>query len=149
VSARQDYRVVAVEFRLAAEPNPLATARRPGRFLFLRVRLENRSSQSLTFNPMRTWLVSEGNAPLLPLENSDLFAFADEKIAEAEAHGRAFRRVSFDATVTVRPGQALERYLVFTAPDKAAKLYSLAIEDLWLGSRSHDLRFGFEAFPGK
>jgi hypothetical protein len=151
VSARPwDYRLLAEEFRKAGEPNPFGeTDEAVGRFLFLRVRLENRSSQNLVFNPMRAWLLCEGQAPLAPLENSDLFVYADDKIAEAEARGRAFRRVAFDLAATVRPGQALERYLVFKAPEEAPKRFTLAIEDLWLGSTSTDLKFGFEPFPGK
>lgn len=151
VAARPwDYRLVAGELRASGEASPFGDDDEAvGRFLFLRVRLENRSTQNLTFNPMRAWLLSEDSAPLMPLENSDLFLFADDKIAEAEERGRAFRRLCFDMTATVRPGGTLERYLVFKAPPEPAKLYHLVIEDLWLGSTSHDLRFGFEAFPGK
>jgi hypothetical protein len=150
VSARPwDYRVVAQEFRDAGEPNPFGdTDEQVGRFLFLRVRLVNRSQQNLVFNPMRAWLLGEEGAPLLPLENSDLFMLRDAD-GQSEALGRAFRRVSFDITATVRPGQTLERYLVFATPAEPAKLYSLVIEDLWVGAASLELRFGFEAFPGK
>jgi len=38
---------------------------------------------------------------------------------------------------------------VFVSPAETARQLTLAIDDLWLGSRSHDLRFVFEAFPGK
>lgn len=149
VAARPwDFRLVAEEFRGTGEPNPFGDSDEAvGRFLFLRLRFENRSPQNLVFNPMRAWLRSEGGAPLVPLENSDLFMFVEEKTAEAR--GRAFRRVSFDITATVRPGRELERYLVFASPAEAGKRFSLAIEDLWLGSTSHDLTFDFEAFPGK
>ena len=151
VSARPwDYRLVAAEFSAAGEPSPFGdTEEEAGRFVFLRVRFENRSPQNLVFNPMRSWLLGQGRAPLVPLENSDLFMLVDDKSGQAEARGRAFRRACFDLTATVRPGQTLERYLVFTAPTEAAKQFSLAIEDLWLGSASVDLRFNFEVFPGK
>lgn len=150
VAARPwDYRLVAAELRAAGEASPFGDDEEAtGRFLFLRVRLENRSTQSLVFNPMRAWLVSEDAAPLLPLENSDLFVFADDRAAEAEARGRAFRRLCFDISTTVRPGASLERYLVFKAPAEPEKQYHLVLEDLWLGSTGHDLRFGFETFPG-
>lgn len=151
VAARPwDYRLVAEEFRGSGEPNPFGdNDEAVGRFLFFKVRLENRSARTLVFNPMRASVLREGESPLVPLENSDLFAFAEEGIADAEARGRTFRRVGFDTTVTVRPGQELERYLVFRAPEETAQQVALTLEDLWLDSKSFDLRFTFEAFPGK
>ena len=151
VSARPwDHRLVAEEFRSSGEPNPFGEDETAiGRFIFLKVRLENHSARTLVFNPMRSSLLREGEAPKRPLENSDLFVFADEESAAAEARGRSFRRVSYDITVTVRPGQELERYLVFPAPEDEVKQVDLEIADLWHGSTSFDLRFGFEAFPGK
>ena len=151
VSARPwDYRLVAEEFRRAGEPCPFGKDdAEVGRFLFFRVLLENRSTRTLVFNPMRASLLREGEAPLIPLENSDLFAFTGEDPAGAEARGRAFRRVSFDITVTVRPGQSLERYLVFRSPEEAIKQIVLELDDLWLDTKSFDLNFAFETFPGK
>jgi hypothetical protein len=151
VSARPwDYRLVAEEFRRTGEPCPFGKDETEvGRFLFFRVLLENRSARTLVFNPMRASLLREGEAPLIPLENSDLFAFAGEDLAGAEALGRAFRRVSFDITVTVRPGQSLERYLVFRSPDEAIQQVVLELDDLWLDTKSFGLNFVFETFPGK
>lgn len=145
-----DYRLVAEEFRRTGESSPFGESdEATGRFLFLRVRLENRSARTMVFNPMRASLLRPGEAPLVPLENSDLFAFAGEKIDAAEKQGRAFRRVCFDITATVRPGQTLERYLVFRSPEEEVKQIALAIDDLWLGPKSFDLKFLFEGFPGK
>jgi hypothetical protein len=151
VSARPwDYRLVAEEFRSSGEPSPFGKDdAEVGRFLFFRVRLENRSTRTLVFNPMRASLLREGEAPLSPLENSDLFAFTGEDPAGAEARGRAFRRVSFDIAATVRAGQTLERYLVFRSPDEAITQVVLEINDLWLDTKSFGLKFVFETFPGK
>ena len=151
VSARPwDYRLVAEEFRRTGEPCPFGKDdAEVGRFLFFRVRLENRSTRTLVFNPMRATLLREGEAPLIPLENSDLFTFSGDDLAGAEGRSRAFRRVSFDITVTVRPGQSLERYLVFRSPDDAIRQVVLELDDLWLDTKSFGLKFVFEAFPGK
>lgn len=151
VSARPwDYRLVAEEFRRTGEPCPFGKDDlEVGRFLFFRVLLENRSTRTLVFNPMRASLVREGEAPVVPLENSDLFAFAGDDLAGAEARGRAFRRVSFDITATIRAGQTLERYLVFRSPDEALKRIVLELDDIWLDTKSFDLTFVFETFPGK
>lgn len=151
VSARPwDYRLVAAEFPSPGEPCPFGdTEAAVGRFLFFRVRLENASAGTLVFNPLRVSLLRKDESPLVPLESSDLLMFAGEEAGGAEARGQAFRRVCFDATATVRPGQALERYLVFRAPEEATKQVVLAIDDLWLGAKSFDLKFTFEAFPGK
>jgi len=146
-----DYRLVAEEFQRAGEPCPFGDDEAAvGRFLFFKVRLENRSAHRLVFNPMRASLLREGEAPEAPIENSDLFAFSGEDMAAAEARGRGFRRVSFDVAATIRPGQSLERYLVFRAPAEPAKeQFGLTIDDLWLDAKSFDLKFVFESFPGK
>lgn len=151
VSARPwDYRLVAEEFARTGEPCPFGKDEAEvGRFLFFRVLLENRSARTLLFNPMRASLLREGEAPVLPLENSDLFAFAGDDLAGAEARARAFRRVSFDTTATIRPGQTLERYLVFRSPDGAVKKIVLELDDIWLDAKSFGLKFVFETFPGK
>lgn len=151
VSARPwDYRLIAEEFRRTGEPCPFGKDdAEVGRFLFFRVLFENRSARTLVFNPMRASLLREGEAPEIPLENSDLFAFAGEDLVGAEARSKAFRRVSFDISVTIRSGQTLERYLVFRAPEEAAKRIAITIDDLWLDTKSFDLHFVFETFPGK
>ncbi|HEY6000512.1 MAG TPA: hypothetical protein VI078_14585 [bacterium] len=152
ISARPwDYRLVAQELARSGEPNPFgASEEATGRFLFIRVRLENRSARTLVFNPLRATLVQEGETPIIPVENGDLVAFAGEDIVAAEALARTFRRLSFDLTATVPAGGTLERYLVFRAPDGGPKkLLELRLDDLWLGPTAFDLRFPFELFPGK
>lgn len=151
VSARPwDYRLVAEEFRRTGELCPFGKDdAEVGRFLFFRVLLENRSARTLVFNPLRASLLRGGEAPAIPLENSDLFAFAGEDLAGAEARARAFRRVSFDTTATIRPGQTLERYLVFRSPETAKRQIVLELDDIWLDTKSFGLKFIFETFPGK
>lgn len=151
VSARPwDYRLVAGELSRSGEPSPFGDGEEAvGRFLFFRVRLENRSSRTLVFNPLHAVLLREGEAPIVPLENSDLLAFADEEIAAAESRSRVFRRLSFDGAATVRPGEALERYLVFPAPESAPQALTLFLDELWWGATSFGPKFVFETFPGK
>lgn len=145
-----DYRLVAEECRNSGEPCPFGEDETAaGRFIFFRVRFENRSVRTLVFNSMRASLLRKEETPLLPLENSDLFMFAGEEQVGAEARGRAFRRMSFDGTVTIRPGQEIERYLVFRSPKEAASRFVLEIDDLWLDAKAFDLYFAFEAYPGK
>ena len=145
-----DYRLIAEEFRRPGELCPFGdTDAEVGRFLFLRVNIENRSAHTLVFNPMRAALLQQGETPLPPLENSDLFAFTSEEPAGTEERGRAFRRVSFDITATIHPGQTLERYLVFRSPDEAPKQIVLELDDLWLDAKSYNLKFIFETYPGK
>jgi hypothetical protein len=150
VSARPwDWRLVEEELKRSGEPSPFGPeAGDASRFLFIRVRIENRTAQRLYFNPLRAGLLRPGEAPIPPLENSDLFAFAGEEQREAETLARTFRRFCYDAAAAVPPGQTIERYLAFRAPEEA-KLVTLELDDLWLGSKSFTLHFPFEAFPGK
>ena len=151
VSARPwDYRLVVKELREAGAASPFGdTEAEAGRFLFLRVRFENHSNRALVFNPLRASLLRESDTPVVPLENSDLLAFADDKIADAEARSRTFQRVCFDGTATVRGGGVLERLLVFPTPKEAPKQLVLELDDLWLDSKSFSPLFIFETFPGK
>ncbi len=151
VSARPwDYRLVAEEFRRSGEPCPFGeNDAQIGRFLFFRVLFDNRSTRTLVFNPMRASLQTKEATPGTPLGDSDLLAFAGEDLAGAEARSRAFRRVSFSITATLRPGQSVERYLVFLSPEEAAKQIVLELDDVWLDTKSFNLKFNFEAFPGK
>lgn len=151
VSARPwDYRLVAQELAAGGGPSPFGDGEEgAGRFLFVRLRFENRSTRTLVFNPLRASLLQEGEGPLVPLENSDLFAFAGEDLPGAEARGRTFRRIAFDGAATVRAGETLERLLVFATPEQMKREVGLALDDLWAGSTSYDLRFPFEAYPGK
>jgi hypothetical protein len=151
VSARPwDYRLVAAECRASGEACPFGDDEaQVGRFIFFRVLFENPSKRTLVFNPMRASLLREGEAPLIPVENSDLFAFADDQQADAEARGRAFRRMSFDGALTLRAGQSLERYLVFPSPTESVRQVVLEIDDLWLDAKAFTLLFPFESYPGK
>ena len=150
VSARPwDYRLVVQDIAKAGELNPFGEGEEPaGHFLFIRVRLENRSTRKLIFNPMRATLVRDNETPLVPLENSDLVFFVGEDMTAAEARAKVFRGMSFDLTVTVPPGGTLERYLVFPAPEELTKPPMLHIDDLWVGPATYDLRFPFEFYPG-
>ena len=150
VSARPwDYRLVAAELARSGEPNPFGKDEAAtGKFLFVRLRFENRSTKALVFNPMLATLSSGGEAPIVPVENADLMAFADENLEVAEALARIFRRLSFDLTATVPAGGTLERYLVFPSLKEARKEIALRLDDLWLGSSSFDLLFPFEVYPG-
>lgn len=149
VSARPwDYRLVEQEFTRTGEPCPFgATPADAAGFLFIRLRLENRSARTLVFNSLRASLLRPDEAPLVPLENSDLFVFAGENNAEAEARSRIFRRECFDGSAVVRPAQSLERFLAFRAPAEKVKVLTLTLDELWLGAESFNLRFDFEAFP--
>jgi hypothetical protein len=151
VAARPwDYRLVAEECRRSGEPCPFGDDEAAaGRFLFFRLRLDNQSTRTLVFNPMRASLLREAEVPLVAVQNSDLFAFAGDDTAGAEARGKAFRRMSFDTTATVRAGETIERYLVFPSPEEGARQVVLELSDLWLDTKSFDVQFAFEAFPGK
>lgn len=149
VSARPlDWRLVEEHLARAGEKSPFGD--QPGdagRFLFLQVRLENHSPKRLVFNPLQAALRGPNAGPVLPLDTSDLHAFAGED-RDAEARSRVFRSLSFDGQATLRPGESLERFLVFPSPEEAKPL-TLTLEEIWLGAESFDLQFPFEAFPGR
>jgi hypothetical protein len=143
-----DWRLAEEEIARATETSPFGD--KPGdagRFLFFRIRFTNRAAQPLVFNPLQATVHCEGEAPILPVENSDLYLLAPEN-SESDERGKVFRQLTFHETVHLRPGGTIERYLVFPAPE-AAKAVVLALDDLWLGPKSRDLRFVFELFPGK
>jgi len=141
-----DWRLVEEEFRRGGMKSPYGD--RDGdasHFFFLRVRFENRSAVTLVFNPLGASLRS-GEEPTPALETSDLYALAGDE-PDLPARAAAFRRSTFEGLAQVRPGESLERYLVFPQPQGATQVV-VALRDLYLGKRGFDLEFPFETFPG-
>lgn len=148
VTARpMDWRLVEEELR-AAGPNPFGDGEAgTGRFVFIRLRVENRSAETLVLNPLRATLLHEERTPYLPVEHSDLLMLSGSDPAAA-ARGAAFRRCCLDQTLTLRAGGSAERYLVFRSPGREGEM-SLVLDEVWLGTSALELRFPFEAFPGR
>lgn len=139
VTARPvDWRVAAKDFdREAAD---LAD------FVFFSLRFENSTNQSIFFNPVRATIYTQKRDFSLSLDLADIYAMNREDPG-LEATMKHFRDISYDGSVTVRPGKSEERYLVFPVPKGKLKTIELTLDDLFVGSESFDVAFLFEAFP--
>ena len=115
-------------------------------YVFLSVRFENSSPQSIFFNPVRTTLYTQKRSFSVPLDISDIYLMNRED-PKVEEKFRKYRELSYDGSITVGPGEADERYLVFPVPSGKLETLKLVLDDLHVGSRSFDLSFLFEAFP--
>jgi hypothetical protein len=142
-----DFRVSArpVDWRLAEDRYGKEAGDLSG-YVFLSLRFENSSRQSIFFNPLRTTLYTQKGSFSIPLDVSDIYFMNREDPGLGEK-SRKYRELSYDGSTTVGPGGTEERYLVFPVPAGKLETLELALDDLHVGSRSFDLSFLFEAFP--
>jgi len=142
-----DFRVVVrpVDWRVAEEQYG-KDAGDLSNYVFVSVRFENSSQQSIFFNSIRTTLYTQKGRFSVPLDVSDVYLMNREDPAVGDK-ARIFRELSYDGSTTVTPGETEERHLVFPVPAGKLKTLELALDDLHVGSRGYDLNFLFEAFP--
>jgi hypothetical protein len=112
-------------------------------YTFFSLRIENSSSSKIFFNPMRISAFTNKGKLMVPIEVSDIYRL-DTGEKDNEARIGSFRKTTFDGTQDIVPGGSVERYLVFSAPQGKVKRFEVLINDLYLGTESHDLVFLFE-----
>jgi len=142
-----DFRVSArpVDWRTAEDQYGKEAGDLSG-YVFLSVRFENSSRQSIFFNPVRTTMYTQKRSFSVPLDVSDIY-FMNRDDPEMEERLKKYRELSFDGSATVVPGATEERYLVFPVPTGKLEVLELVVDDLHVGTRSFNLSFLFEAFP--
>jgi hypothetical protein len=142
-----DFRVSArpVDWRVAEECYGKEAGDLSG-YVFISLRFENSSRQSIFFNPVRTTLYTRKRSFSVPIDSSDIY-FMNREDPDLEGRIKKYRELSYDGSTTVVPGGAEERHLVFPVPSGKLETLELVLDDLHVGTRSFDLSFLFEAFP--
>ena len=115
-------------------------------YIFFSLRFENSTDQSIFFSPVRTTIYTQKRDFSVALDLSDIYLM-NRKDPGLEEKAKHFQKLSYDSSVTVRPGKSEERYLVFPVPTGRIKTIELTLDDLFVGSESLSLSFLFEAFP--
>lgn len=149
VAARPvDWRVVERQFSEEGAGSPLGGAEGSyGAYVFISLRIANRSHQPLVFAAQRCYLRKKGRRLGSALNLSDIYVMAAQD-DDAEGRLRSFRERFFDGDTSVASGTSKEKYLAFRAPKGKVKVLELMIDDIFLGAESRDLSFPFEVFPG-
>jgi hypothetical protein len=149
VTARPlDWRVVVKRYQQEGLPNPYGDKTDVlSNFVFFSLRFDNRSPYSLNFMPRQASAFSDEKNFVIPLDLTDLYLHATDPIG-IEERARSFRLTTYDGTVVIPPGESRERYLVFPRPRGEVETLKLDLDNIYLGTKSADLSFLFEAFPG-
>jgi hypothetical protein len=149
VTARPlDWRVV--EKRYEREELTVPYGDEPGllaHFVFFSLRFDNRSPNSINFMPRQAAAYSDEKNFVVPIDITDVYLHAIDP-GDAEERARSFRLTTYDGTIVIPPGESREKYLVFTRPEGEVKTLKLTLDNIYLGTKSADLSFLFEAFPG-
>lgn len=149
VTARPlDWRVVGKRYEREAlavpygdEPDVLSA------FVFFSLRFDNRSPNSINFMPRQASLFSDEKNFVIPIDLTDIYLHATDP-AGVEERARSFRLTTYDGTIVIPPGESRERYIVFPRPQGDLKTLKLTLDNIYLGTKSADISFLFEAFPG-
>ncbi len=116
-------------------------------FVFFSLRFDNRSPHSINFMPRQASVFSDEKNFVIPIDLTDIYLHATDP-GDVEERARSFRLTTYDGTVVIPPGESRERYLVFPRPLGDVKTLKLDLDNIYLGTKSADLSFLFEAFPG-
>ena len=116
-------------------------------FVFFSLRFDNRSPHSINFMPRQASVFSDEKNFVIPIDLTDIYLHATDP-GDVEERARSFRLTTYDGTVVIPPGESRERYLVFPRPEGEIKTLKLTLDNIYLGTKSADLSFLFEAFPG-
>ncbi len=149
VTARPlDWRVVGKHYEREELPIPYGDETDVlSAFVFFSLRFDNRSPDSINFMPRQASLFSDERDFVVPIDLTDIYLHATDP-ADVEERARSFRLTTHDGTVVIPPGESRERYLVFPRPQGDLKTLKLVLDNIYLGTKSADISFLFEAFPG-
>lgn len=109
--------------------------------------IENRSGKKVIYNPAITALMDDTMGYRKPLDFTDIYDIS--RGADPWGGGKldGFGSRFYDLSVTVLPGQRVEKLLAFTPLEKKSTKAELVIKNLYIGSEIIDLRFNFDLRP--
>jgi hypothetical protein len=105
----------------------------PGTCIVFSLLVENRGKSTLTFDPRMTRLYSKGDEPATVKDFSSLYVDLDMAGADRlDDRMKVFRETSFDAAVTLAPGEKVQRLLVYPRGKGHGGKAALVVEGLYV-----------------
>lgn len=119
-------------------------------YFLIRMSIENRSDEKLTYNPSQTALTDFGFSYNRPLDFTDLYDVFSSGDGTDEDGAlvsddllNELKGSYYDNTITIQPGESVSRFLIFSPFKEKAKAAELRINDIYIGPRSKRLIFPF------
>jgi hypothetical protein len=144
-----DQKFVDRNLQAEGRPNPfdLADPSVPAPLIF-EIRLKNKGTRALYFNPAQARAVDDRGERYLPLFYQDFYLLYRE-----DPHGRerleTYASICFDRPVELQPGREMKRYLPFASHEEVPKSLTLTLPLMRNGSETYPLFLTFEAFPAE
>lgn len=115
-------------------------------YTVMRMEIKNGSKARVIFNPSLTALMDDSMGYFKPLDYTDIYEMAGED-PEKTGFLKDVRRLSYDLTATVGPGETSSKLLIFRPLSRNAGAAELIIKDLYIGTDALNLRFPFVLKP--
>lgn len=124
------------------EGSPLLKSLSDKKYVILSVGIENKSKLKAIYNPSMTVLTDDSMDYKKPLDYTDLY---DAAIGNSglESGLSAMKGRIYDLALTLKPGEKTTRFLIFEPLSKNAGRADLAINEIYLGTDTVNLRFPF------
>ncbi len=118
------------------------------KYIILKVGIENNSKFSVIYNPSLTALTDDGLDFLRPLDYTDLY---DLTVADSglESGLEDMTGKFYDIVLTLQPGEKSTRLIIFEPLSKNTSSAELDMEEIYIGTRTINLRFPFVLKTGK
>ncbi len=115
-------------------------------YTLMRMEIKNGSKTRVIFNPSLTALMDDALGYFKPLDYTDIYDMAGED-PEKTGFLKDVRRLFYDLTATVEPGETSSKLLVFRPLSRNAGAAELVIKDLYIGTDALNLKFPFALKP--
>lgn len=115
-------------------------------YTVMRMEIKNGSKARVIFNPSLTALMDDSMGYFKPLDYTDIYEMAGED-PEKTGFLKDVRRLFYDLTATVEPGETSSKLLIFRPLSRNAGAAELIIKDLYIGTDALNLRFPFALKP--
>jgi len=142
----KDYRISVKQVRAGDEPGSPVVVKdliEKG-YVVLRLAIENRSDEKMTFNPVHTALTTDAFDYKKPLEYTDFYELSSGKNDRArEREAGEMKGRFYDLTLTINAGEKTSRLLIFPPLSGNSEKADLLIKDLYVGTGTRELYFPF------
>jgi len=106
-------------------------------YMVFSLAIENLGKKRITYNPKMTFLLG-GKSDLIPPKGyTDIYMdFERAKADDLDLRAEAFKAACFDMTVTLEPGQKVQRLIVYPRTDKVKDSGSLLVDNVFVGDET-------------
>jgi len=114
-------------------------------FIIFSMTIDNRGDKPMTYNPRMTLMHVENGEPVQMKDFSSLYAFYElAETEDIEKRMESFRVTCFDTTVTIEPGEKVQKLLVYPRTKETPKSVILGVNNIYTNYKSHTIPLTFQ-----